>query len=306
MRIAQEGFRAVTCPFDRPSADPLRGPEADHLLGIDEDLGAEAAADIRRDDAQLVLGRDADEGGDHEPGHMRVLARGVEREMVFARIVVADGRARLHRVRHEAVVDDVEARHMRRAGEGRVGGRLVAERPLEDHVVWRDVVDLRATARLSRLHHGRQLAIGHVHELGRRLGLSQRLRHDDRDMVADIAHLALREHGVRARLHGRSVLGVDHPAADETADLVLRDVVAGQHRDHARGLPRLGRVDTLDGCVGVRGAHEIGVGLAGEVDVVGVAALAGDEALVLLADDARADARAAHERASEPMLDAPA
>ncbi len=78
------------------------------LLGIDEDLGAEAAADIGRDHAQLVLRRDADEGREHEPRHMRVLAGGPEREDVLAGIVVADGGARLHRVGHEPVVDEVE------------------------------------------------------------------------------------------------------------------------------------------------------------------------------------------------------
>ena len=51
-----------------------------------------------------------------------------------------------------------------------------------------------------------------------------------------------------------------------------------------------GLVDAADAGVGVRAADEVGVGLAGLADVVGVAPLAGDEALVLLADDARADA----------------
>ena len=78
MRVGQEGLGAVARPLDRP-ADALGRPDADRLLGIDEDLGAEAAADVGRDDAQLVLGRDADEGREHEAGDVRVLARGVER-----------------------------------------------------------------------------------------------------------------------------------------------------------------------------------------------------------------------------------
>ncbi len=85
----------------------VRGPEADDLFGIDEDLGAETAADIRRDHAQLVLRRHADEGRDHEPRDVRVLAvvfQSVQR--VVARVVVAERRARLHRVRHQPVVDE--------------------------------------------------------------------------------------------------------------------------------------------------------------------------------------------------------
>ena len=50
----------------------------------------------------------------------------------------------------------------------------------------------------------------------------------------------------------------------------------------------------LDVGVRVRRAHEHGVGLARAVDVVGVLALAGDEALVFLAAYGRADAGCAH------------
>ena len=84
MRVGQEGFDAVGGPLHR-ALDLLRRPDADRLFRIDEDLGAEAAADIRRDDAQLVLRRDADEGREHEAGHVRVLARRVERVVVGCR-----------------------------------------------------------------------------------------------------------------------------------------------------------------------------------------------------------------------------
>ena len=96
VRVGQERLGAVGGPFDR-AVDLLGRPDADRLLGVDEDLRAEAAADVGRDDAQLVLGRDADEGRQHEPRDMRVLARRVERQRVGAGIVVADRRARLHR-----------------------------------------------------------------------------------------------------------------------------------------------------------------------------------------------------------------
>ena len=61
MCVAKEGFRAVAGPLDG-TTDLAGGPYADGLLGVDEYLRAEAAADVRRDDAQLVLGRKADEG----------------------------------------------------------------------------------------------------------------------------------------------------------------------------------------------------------------------------------------------------
>jgi hypothetical protein len=149
----------VRSPFHftgRP--DLLRRPEAHRLLGVDEDLGAEAAADVRRDDAQLVLGRDADEGREHEPRDMRVLARGVEGEAVVAGIVLADRGAGLDRVRNEPVVGDVELGHVLCAGERLVDGGLVAEMPAEDGVVRRDLVDLRR----ARLRLGASTTAGSV------------------------------------------------------------------------------------------------------------------------------------------------
>ena len=46
--------------------------------------------------------------------------------------------------------------------------------------------------------------------------------------------------------------------------------------------------------VGVRAADEIGMGHAVDLDVVDIAALAGDEATIFLAHDARANAFNAH------------
>ena len=120
MRVGQERLGAVAGPFHR-AADLLRGPQADDLFGIDENLRAEAAADVGRDDAQLVLGRHADEGRDDEPRHMRILRGVPEREILRAGVVFADRDARLHRVGHQPVVDDVEP--------GDVLGRLRTRRP---------------------------------------------------------------------------------------------------------------------------------------------------------------------------------
>src|SRR5262249_59693006 len=53
LMVGEEDLAAPGDPFDL-SADPLRRPRDQHLLGVDEILGAEAAADIRRDKAQLL------------------------------------------------------------------------------------------------------------------------------------------------------------------------------------------------------------------------------------------------------------
>src|SRR5207237_4851524 len=84
------------------------------------------------------------------------------------------------------------------------------------------------------------------------------------------------------------------PAADEVADLVVDDLLSRQHRDHARHLQRGGGIDSLHLGMRVRAADEMGMGHALQFDVVDVAALAGNETLVFLAHDARANAFNTH------------
>ena len=76
VRVGEEKLGPFGRPFDR-TIDLLRRPGADGLIRIDEDLGAEPAADVGRDHAELVLGRKPDERREHEPSDMRILARRV-------------------------------------------------------------------------------------------------------------------------------------------------------------------------------------------------------------------------------------
>src|SRR6202042_2276268 len=52
--VGDETFRAVLLPFHRPR-DLAARPDHERVLGINEGLHAKAAADIGRDQAQLVL-----------------------------------------------------------------------------------------------------------------------------------------------------------------------------------------------------------------------------------------------------------
>ena len=148
VRVGQERFGAIAGPFHGPS-DLLGGPQRHHLFRIDEDLGAEAAADVGRDHAQLVLGRDVVERRQHETRDMRVLRGRIESEVLFRGVVIRDCRARLHRVRHQAVVGDVERDDIGGRFERRVGGGFVADGPVVDHVARRFRMQLRR-ARLDR------------------------------------------------------------------------------------------------------------------------------------------------------------
>src|SRR5262249_30322226 len=101
-------------------------------------------------------------------------------------------------------------------------------------------------------------------------------------------------------LHRRAILGMDHPAADQIAELVGGEIGAREYCEHARHRLRCLSVDAFDACMRVGRAHEAGMGLSGTTDVGGVMALAGNESLVLFAAHRGADAGRAHALPPEP------
>ena len=179
-------------PLDR-AVDALRRPDHRGLFGVQVDLRAEAAADVGRDHAHLVLGQAEHERRHQQPLDVRILARDVQRVRVVGAAVRRDRGARLDRVGDQPVVDDVELRDVRRLGERRVDRRLVAERPRVALVARRLVVDLRR-ARLQRVdavHDRGQHLVVDLDQLGGVLRLVARLGDHQRDLIADVAHLAL-------------------------------------------------------------------------------------------------------------------
>ena len=227
---------------------------------------------------------------------MRILRRVPQCQLIAAGVIFGECRARLHRVRHQPIVDDIELGDVLGRFECGFSAFRIADVPLIDGVVRRDFVDLRGARLLRRGQVGdrRQYGVVDLELFGGVARLRQRFRDDNRDRIADVAGFAVSERRMRRHFHRRAVFGMNHPAADEIADLVGGELRAGQHRDHAwRGGRRLA-VDRFDGRVGVRGTDEEGVSLAGPVDVVRVVALAGDEAVVLLAAHCGADPGRTH------------
>ncbi len=172
---------------------------------------------------------------------MRILAGRIKRVMIARGIIRADCGARLDGVGNEPVVDEIHLRHMACSGEGIIDCRLVAERPLENRVVRGGVVHLRRSGLLRRRRIDRclQLVISDQHELGGRFRLLLCLGNHEGDMIADITHLPLRQRRVRPHLHRAAVLRMNHPAADQPADLVCRQILARVHAEHARCGARL-------------------------------------------------------------------
>jgi hypothetical protein len=73
---------------------------------------------------------------------------------------------------------------------------------------------------------------------------------------------------------------------------VSQEIAPREHGEHVRRRHRGRDIDCLDARMGMGRTHHHGVGLSGQVDVVGVAAVAGDEAEILLAADWLSDAGA--------------
>ena len=119
-----------------------------------------------------------------------VLAYSVQRPE--AGIEVADRGARLHRCDDDAVVHDGQPRDVRGRGEQRIGGRLVADPPVEHDVV-RHIGPHQGCARTGRrddIHDG---GLDGVIDRDQFRGVARRLRRfgdDERHRIADMAHRA--------------------------------------------------------------------------------------------------------------------
>jgi hypothetical protein len=225
---------------------------------------------------------------------MRVLACRIERVFVCRAVELADRGARLHRVRHEPVVDQVELDDLGSLGDRGIGRRHVSQMPVVAQIAGRLLrPHLRRTGfqRLVGIDDGRFDCVVEIDVLGRVAGLSQTLANDDRDRIADMAHPSLREHRVRRLLHRRAVLRIHEPAAWQAPDARGFEILAGEDRDHPGGRSRGARIDAVDPRIGVRAAQNKGVELTRPVDVVGIGSLSGQEPIILAPPDRLPDCR---------------
>ena len=177
-------------------------------------------------------------------------------------------------------------------GERGVGRVLVAHHQREGDVV-RRLVPHRRRARLHRVldvDDRRQRLVVDLDQFGgvaRLRAAFRRRRSATRSPTARTLSVARIARSVRKPFGPPMSSGIGGASA---AELVGDDVGAGEHGEHAvRGLGLRG-VDALDAGVGVRRHDEHAVALARQVDVVDIAAAAGDEARVLDPRDGLPDA----------------
>ena len=222
---------------------------------------------------------------------MRVLAGRIE--SVFSRrpIELADRGARLHRVGDEPVVCEVELDDPRRFGERGLDRGEITQMPIIAKIAGCFAVDLRRTWLKRRGRFDRRGLLDKIdlYQLGGIAGLRECLGDDDGDLVADMADPVGNEWRMRRLDHRRAVLRVDLPAARQPADPVRGHVLSGIDGYDTRGRGGRGRIDAGDPRIGVRAAQDVGVELSRPIYIVGVSALAGQEAVILTPPDRRSD-----------------
>ncbi len=111
-------FAAILDPFHR-SLQQQSGQRDRDFLGIEDELGAKAAAHIGRDDAQPVF-VEAQQIEQIALGGVRRLRRGPDRHLVVEFVIVRDDAASLEAVRHAAMLRKRFGKDMRGAGESRI------------------------------------------------------------------------------------------------------------------------------------------------------------------------------------------
>ena len=263
--------------------EQLRRGDHGDVLGIDAELGAEAAADVRRGDAQALV--HVEQRGQRLLEVVRLLRRGMDRDAAVGGANFRDGAARLDRMRRAAVLPQLLLEHVRGLGERRLG---VAEA----HLVCGDDVGVQLAAHwrsgrgLSHVGDERLDVVVDRDQRSGVLGEVAAVRDHQRHRLADVADLAVGER-VEPRLVERHA-GVRDPHHAAVGHH-LGDVVEREHGMNAGQSQRHLLVDALDQRVRMRAAHERDVQQVGQRDVVDEAALAAQQRFVLEAIDAGAN-----------------
>ena len=285
--IGDEAPRALVGPFHRP-AERARGMQRADIFGIDGRLHAEGTADIPGDDVHR-FGLDPQHLGDRAAHAEHALRGDVEREASV--LMDRHCRARLHRIDHDPVVDELEPGDVRGLRERLRDLLAVAVVIIERDIVRCLLIEHRRARPRGRFRigDGRQRIDVDLDRLGRVLGLQQRLRHHEGDRIADKAHLVGRQRMARRLLHRRAVAIVERYDAFERAVAGRIEIGAGIDPEHARHGAGRRAVDPANDAVRVAAAHHHRIDLAGQADIVGVAAFAADQLGILGAQHRLAD-----------------
>ena len=290
----QEVLAALLDPPHR-TLEP-HGEQAERdVLRIEDALHAEAAADVRRDHTDAVLGQ-PEHLGQAVAREVRHLRARPERQLALGGAPVGDAATSFHRRRRVAIGTKRSLDHHHRAVHGQIDA-AVLEAAREQDVARRRVVDER-----------RAVAHGGI-------GLDRRRQ---RLVVhVDQRRAVLRRVAVGGHDHGQGLAGVARLRPRE--DRLVGDDVAGQRRLRPQAAAREGVVgarpdvddarrgggapggDDAKPRVGVNAADEGDVEHAWQLDVADVAPAAGHEAGVLAPGLPGAERRRRHRTGAQSI-----
>ena len=294
MVVAEEGLAPVGGPLDRP-VQLARGEHRQDVFRIHEDLHAEAAADIGRQDVELLFRLVEDLGGELGPHAVDALARHVEDVAV---LVVDGGEAgpAFHRRRGDPVVDQVDADDLGGLGEAGLGRRLVTLFPEEAEVTGSLFPHLRGVGcqRTGGVGDRGKLAVIDEDQLAGVARGIQRFGDDEGDGIADMADAALGEGRARRHHQRRAVLLDQRNVAGNVLDAGRFQVFDGVDRQDAGGVAGFFKVDGNDLGVGLRRPQDIGVCLTRQGDVVGIAPASSQQAGIFGTRNRLANAELGH------------
>ena len=130
--VAEEMLGAIANPFDR-AAQPFSRNRGQRIFAIRKQLGAEAAADVRRDHPHLFGRQLHHRAADDVADDMAALA--AERERIALAVVFGDHAAGIEIIGHQPLIDDRQFDNTRGLGESLLGGARVANLGLEREIV---------------------------------------------------------------------------------------------------------------------------------------------------------------------------
>ncbi len=300
----EEVLAAVLDPLYRPFQ--LEGGRGERdLLGIHHELRAEAAADVGRDDADLVLveHQQVHQEGAHLVSELRRIPQG---QPILVEVVGRDRAAALDRMGAAAMLLHADGGAVRRLVE--CAGDVAVGLPDHRHHVALPPAMGERRIRLggdAAVRHGGKRLVVHRDQGGCVLGQEPRLGDHHRHRLADEGDLVLGQH--ERRDVGRQLRGPE--LQRQALGRQLRHQIGErQHRMHAGRPGGRAGVDAPDQRMGVRAPHERDVQHVRKAEVVDEAATALQQRKVLdpldrLADVAGAVHTAGPQCGVDPILD---
>ena len=257
LRVGEKCLGAGRGPFDR-APQQLRSPHHRRHFDREISLDPEGAADIGRNDPDLMFGNVQCVDREPAPQVVRLLGGGIERVAIARGVVVAQIRARLDRIGRQAVVVEAELHDLRRRGHRCLGLAAVPALDLEHEIAAELFMHERRAQRhgVTRGGDRGQRVVRDLHRFGRVLGGEPGVGHHRGDDVADVVHLVACEGRAGSDVHGTAVAERHRMHDGELAVSGLGPIVGGQGQQHARPRGRGPRRHRDDPRVGMRAAHE--------------------------------------------------